>query len=187
MVRCGNKLNRKHKTKRKTRDLDEVDQDLQPDKANKLLNQEVDFDKPGVAQHYCLHCARYFINNFALQEHFRSKVHKRKLKLLEDEPYTIEDSERAAGLVVLISCRHLKDVILHYISLETRLKILLLFLTPYIDIEERLNKKNELITNITARNYPLDIQKVLRVGNFFKQLMTKGKSLKKHEPILAKK
>lgn len=54
-------------------------------------------DKPGNAQHYCIHCARYFINEQALQDHFKTKVHKRRLKALELEPYTIKDSERAAG------------------------------------------------------------------------------------------
>lgn len=65
--------------------------------ADKLLNQEVDLDVPGAAQHYCLHCARYFIDNHALLEHFKTKVHKRRLKALELEPYTVEESERAAG------------------------------------------------------------------------------------------
>jgi hypothetical protein len=40
---------------------------------------------------------RYFITDQALREHFRTKVHKRRLKALELEPYTIEESERAAG------------------------------------------------------------------------------------------
>lgn len=40
---------------------------------------------------------RYFIDNKALLDHFTTKVHKRRLKALELEPYTIEDSERAAG------------------------------------------------------------------------------------------
>ena len=40
---------------------------------------------------------RYFITDQALNEHFRTKVHKRRLKALELEPYTIEESERAAG------------------------------------------------------------------------------------------
>lgn len=44
-----------------------------------------------------MHCARYFINQNALEEHFKTKVHKRRLKALELEPYSIEDSERAAG------------------------------------------------------------------------------------------
>lgn len=75
----------------------QIDEDLQPQKSEQLLNQEVDIDKPGGAQHYCLHCARYFINQEALQNHFRTKVHKRRLKALELEPYSIEESERAAG------------------------------------------------------------------------------------------
>lgn len=66
--------------------------------AEKLLNQDVDLDLPGSAQHYCIHCARYFIDDQALNEHFKTKVHKRRLKALELEPYSIEESERAAGL-----------------------------------------------------------------------------------------
>lgn len=41
---------------------------------------------------------RYFVDKNALVDHYRSKVHKRRLKELELEPYTIEESERAAGL-----------------------------------------------------------------------------------------
>jgi bud site selection protein 20 len=32
-----------------------------------------------------------------MQDHFRTKVHKRRMKALELEPYSIEESERAAG------------------------------------------------------------------------------------------
>lgn len=32
-----------------------------------------------------------------MNDHFKTKVHKRRLKALELEPYTIEESERAAG------------------------------------------------------------------------------------------
>ncbi|XP_015594956.1 zinc finger protein 593 homolog [Cephus cinctus] len=85
------------RTKRRTKDLDEIDDDIKEENAKKLLNQQVDFDKPGAAQHYCVHCARYFINDRALQDHFATKVHKRRLKALELEPYSIEESERAAG------------------------------------------------------------------------------------------
>lgn len=65
--------------------------------ADELLNQEEDLDKPGFAQHYCLHCAKYFINQRALDDHFRTKVHKRRMKALEDTPFTHEESEKAAG------------------------------------------------------------------------------------------
>ncbi|KAI5632342.1 zinc-finger double-stranded RNA-binding domain-containing protein [Phthorimaea operculella] len=91
-------LARRWRVRNRKKDLDQIDEDLKDEKAEKLLNQDVDLDLPGAAQHYCLHCARYFINDQSLQEHFKTKVHKRRLKALELEPYTIEESERAAGL-----------------------------------------------------------------------------------------
>lgn len=91
------KISKRWKTKRRRRDLDQIDEDIKPQNVEKLLNQEVDFDRPGNAEFYCLHCARYFISDYALQDHFRTKVHKRRLKALELEPYTIAESERAAG------------------------------------------------------------------------------------------
>ncbi|XP_060530764.1 zinc finger protein 593 homolog [Cylas formicarius] len=91
-------LKKKYKTKRRTRDLDEIHEDLKPHNSQQLLKQEIDLDKPGNAQFYCIHCARYFINSQALQEHFTTKLHKRRLKALQEEPYSIKDSERAAGL-----------------------------------------------------------------------------------------
>lgn len=45
------------KTKRRTKDLDQIHSDLKPETASKLLHQEVDYDVSGCAQHYCLHCA----------------------------------------------------------------------------------------------------------------------------------
>lgn len=90
-------LKRRWRTKSRTKDLDEIDDDIKPENVQKFLNQEVDLDRPGSAQFYCVHCARYFTNNQALEAHFKTKVHKRRLKALELEPYTIEDSERAAG------------------------------------------------------------------------------------------
>ncbi|XP_047121080.1 zinc finger protein 593 homolog [Schistocerca piceifrons] len=90
-------LKKKWRTKRRTKDLDEIDEDMKEKNAKLLLNQEIDLDKPGNAQFYCLHCARYFVDESALTDHFRTKVHKRRLKALELEPYTVEESERAAG------------------------------------------------------------------------------------------
>jgi len=45
------------KTKRRTKDLDQIHADMIPGNAAKLLKQEVDYDVTGSAQHYCLHCA----------------------------------------------------------------------------------------------------------------------------------
>ncbi|OWR54912.1 zinc finger protein 593 homolog [Danaus plexippus] len=90
-------LKKRWRVRNRKKDLDQIDVDLKEENADKLLNQSVDLDLPGAAQHYCLHCARYFIDEHALSEHFKTKVHKRRLKALELEPYSIEESERAAG------------------------------------------------------------------------------------------
>jgi len=86
------------KTKRKTKDLDEIHADMKPDAAAKLLKQAVDFDVTGLAQNYCLHCARYFVDLKTMKEHFKTKVHKKRLKKLREEPYTQAEAERAAGM-----------------------------------------------------------------------------------------
>ncbi|KAF8731442.1 hypothetical protein AX14_004882 [Amanita brunnescens Koide BX004] len=87
------------RTRARTRDLDQIQLvDLDPKNRAMLEAQPLDFDKPGLAQHYCVECARYFETDFALKTHWRSKVHKRRCKQLKEPAYTIEESERAAGL-----------------------------------------------------------------------------------------
>merc|ERR1712001_751812 len=91
-------LKKKWRTKRRTKDLDQINTDLAPDNAEKLLNQPTDLDKPGLGAFYCLHCSKHFIDKRAFQDHVKGKPHKRRLHALETEPYTIEESERAAGM-----------------------------------------------------------------------------------------
>ncbi|XP_045195792.2 zinc finger protein 593-like [Mercenaria mercenaria] len=91
-------LKEKYRTKRKTKDHDQIHEDMKPDKAQKLLNQEIDYDRPGAGQFYCIHCAKYCINEQALKEHFRGKPHKRRIKALQVEPYTQAEADRAAGM-----------------------------------------------------------------------------------------
>ena len=45
------------KLKRLTKYVDEIEEDLKPENMLDLTNQEVDDDKPGRAQFYCVHCA----------------------------------------------------------------------------------------------------------------------------------
>ncbi|XP_046368921.1 zinc finger protein 593-like [Haliotis rufescens] len=91
-------LKEKYRTKRRTKDFDEIHEDMKPGNADALLNQDLDYDKPGGAQHYCLHCTKYFIGARALSDHFKSKPHKRRIKALQMEPYSQEEAERAAGM-----------------------------------------------------------------------------------------
>lgn len=86
------------RTKRKTRCMDQIDDDLQPVNLAKAQNAPIDFDKAGLGQFSCVHCAKDFINETAFKDHIRGKPHKRRLHALKTEPYTIEESERAAGM-----------------------------------------------------------------------------------------
>ncbi|KAI9464804.1 hypothetical protein F5148DRAFT_169438 [Russula earlei] len=92
-------VHRASRTRARTRDLDQIQLiDLDPKNRAKLEAQELDYEKPGLAQHYCVECAKYYETDSALQSHWRSKVHKRRCKALKEPAYTIEESERAAGL-----------------------------------------------------------------------------------------
>ncbi|CAF0728429.1 unnamed protein product [Didymodactylos carnosus] len=86
------------KTKRKTKDIDEIQNHMIPLKAKELLNQAVDYDLPGLGQNYCLYCARHFINDSDLQHHIKSKVHKRRVKELQTEAFTSKEADQAAGI-----------------------------------------------------------------------------------------
>jgi bud site selection protein 20 len=91
-------LKEKYRTRRRTKDHDQIHADLDPVQAKALLSQAVDLDVTGNAQHYCIHCAKYFINEQALGKHFAGKPHKRRIKALQTEPYTQAEAERAAGM-----------------------------------------------------------------------------------------
>lgn len=59
--------------KRKGKDLDEIIEDLRPEKSAKLLHQDVDLDLPGDGQFYCVECNRYFIDEAARVAHRKTK------------------------------------------------------------------------------------------------------------------
>ncbi|KAI0028883.1 hypothetical protein K488DRAFT_80448 [Vararia minispora EC-137] len=92
-------VHRACRTRARTKDLDQIQLiDLDPKNRAKLEAQPLDYEKPGLAQHYCVECAKYFETDQALNSHWRSKVHKRRCKTLREPVYTIEEAERAAGL-----------------------------------------------------------------------------------------
>eukprot|EP01092_Planopodium_desertum_P002788 TRINITY_DN1439_c0_g1_i1.p1 TRINITY_DN1439_c0_g1~~TRINITY_DN1439_c0_g1_i1.p1 ORF type:complete len:163 (+),score=2.51 TRINITY_DN1439_c0_g1_i1:39-491(+) len=74
------------KTRRRTRDLDQLFDDLHSSKRKEQLT-EINPDLPGLGQHYCVSCGRYFIGEEVLKEHFKTKAHKQMLKKLKKEPY----------------------------------------------------------------------------------------------------
>lgn len=89
---------KRYKTKRRTRDLDLVYNDLaSTESVRALKNQPLDETKPGLGQYYCVECAKYFENQISLDRHTKGKVHKRRVKDLRQRPYTPLESEACAG------------------------------------------------------------------------------------------
>lgn len=88
------------RTRQYKRDADQiVFEDLIPEITHKLLNQPNQEDMPGLGQHYCVVCARYFISTKAIEQHLKTKEHKKRFKTIKtEEPYSIEEAERAGGL-----------------------------------------------------------------------------------------
>ncbi len=79
---------------------DIVQKELRPENIEHVRAErtEVDVDKPGLGQYYCISCCKYFINERALEDHGRTSKHKRRLKtLLTTKPYSHEEATAAAG------------------------------------------------------------------------------------------
>ena len=57
-------LHKKYKTKRKTKDHDQIHEDLKKENFKNLLIQPVDYDLTGNAQSYCVHCAYVYYFRF---------------------------------------------------------------------------------------------------------------------------
>ncbi|KAL6942330.1 Bud site selection protein 20 [Hanseniaspora vineae] len=102
---------KRYKTKRMTKSLDLIFDELtDPSKVSKLLNQPLDETKPGLGQHYCIHCAKYCETAEALKTHLKGKVHKRRVKDLKGVPYTQETSNAASGLDVQKFLNRVQDI-----------------------------------------------------------------------------
>ncbi|RWS02344.1 zinc finger protein-like protein [Dinothrombium tinctorium] len=84
-----------NKTRNRKKDLDEIQDEIAKGVSDE---REFDEDLPGGGQFYCVHCSRYFIDEKSITDHRKSKVHKRRLKELNEDPYSKEEAESAAGL-----------------------------------------------------------------------------------------
>ncbi|PHH56232.1 Zinc finger protein bud20 [Ceratocystis fimbriata CBS 114723] len=87
------------KTRRKTRDLDQIKADmLSPKHLEQFKSSKAAEDLPGLGRHYCLECAKWFETEFSLIAHCKGKPHKRRVKALVEEAYTQREAEAAIGL-----------------------------------------------------------------------------------------
>lgn len=74
------------KTKTKTRDLDQIQDDLVN---NSQFLEALDADADNgekVSELYCTHCARFFQTHDVLVRHLKSKTHKHRVRKLKDWP-----------------------------------------------------------------------------------------------------
>jgi len=85
------------KTKHRTKDIDEIVNDLKPDNIVKINNRVLDENLPGLGQFYCVFCSRYFVNKDSLTNHYRGKEHKKQIKRTKEEPYSIKESKFMGG------------------------------------------------------------------------------------------
>jgi len=71
------------RTRNYKRDNDQiVYEDMLPENTFKLLNQPLQEEMPGLGQHYCIPCARYFITEQAITVHRKTKEHKKRFKVI---------------------------------------------------------------------------------------------------------
>lgn len=91
-------FSKKCRTRRRTKDLDQIHEDLLKIEQGNIDLIQPNPDLPGLGQHYCPECSFYAISSDALTGHKRGKTHKKRLKLLLEVPYTIEESIAASGM-----------------------------------------------------------------------------------------
>jgi len=93
------------KLKTRTKDLDQIHELINDPAKLEKFQKEIEEDAkdpeceiPGRGQFPCITCAMFFQDQTSLDGHMRSKKHKKRLKQLRDEPYSIEEAEAASGL-----------------------------------------------------------------------------------------
>jgi hypothetical protein len=92
-------LSLKYSVKRRTKDIDQIQDELQAIAEGHRSNTDyLDPDVSGGGQFVCIPCSRVFINARALEEHKKTKPHKKRLKLIAEPQYTQKEADAAAGL-----------------------------------------------------------------------------------------
>ncbi|KAI2634561.1 zinc finger protein [Xylaria nigripes] len=87
------------KTRRKTRDLDQIKADLlSPKHLSQYQDTKSKEDLPGLGRFYCVECAKWYDTEVNLVHHRKGKPHKRRVRQLREAPYTQKEAEAAIGL-----------------------------------------------------------------------------------------
>ncbi|PGH26598.1 hypothetical protein AJ80_01727 [Polytolypa hystricis UAMH7299] len=90
---------RRIKTKRRTRDYDQVRSDIDSPRHLAIYKEtKAEEDLPGLGQYYCVECSKWFESEYNMNAHRKGKNHKRRLRLLKEEPHSQKVAEAAVGL-----------------------------------------------------------------------------------------
>lgn len=90
---------RRIKTKRRTRDLDQIKADVKsPKHLTQHKSSKASEDLPGLGEWYCIECAKWFEGEHNLVAHRRGKNHKRRVRTLKEEAHSQKAAEAAVGL-----------------------------------------------------------------------------------------
>ncbi|KAF1808492.1 zinc finger-containing protein [Eremomyces bilateralis CBS 781.70] len=91
----------KKKTRRYTRDIDQAYSDLHdPNHLRLYKDTKAVEDLPGLGQHYCTECAKWFESEPNFLSHIKGKPHKKRVRQLREKPYGHKEADAAAGLFV---------------------------------------------------------------------------------------
>ncbi|KAJ4872170.1 zinc finger (C2H2 type) family protein [Raphanus sativus] len=96
MGRCPTRKVKKRRLSHKTARRDKFEL-RKPEAEVKPL--KLDEDLPGMGQFYCLHCDRYFSKASVRDDHFKTKKHKKRVKIMNGPaPHSQLDADLAAGM-----------------------------------------------------------------------------------------
>ncbi|KAJ5454689.1 Zinc finger protein bud20 [Penicillium daleae] len=101
---------RRVKNKRRTRDYDQVLADIDsPHHLSQYKATKDAEDLPGLGQHYCTECSKWFESEYNLKAHTKGKNHKRRVRILREEPHSQKIAEAAVGLGVADNVKRSED------------------------------------------------------------------------------
>lgn len=69
----------KSKTRRHTRDLDQIFADQEnPHQLQQFISTKDAEELPAYGEHYCVPCAKWYESEYNYKKHFKAKPHKRR-------------------------------------------------------------------------------------------------------------
>ena len=95
----GTQSKRKARRYAAIRDIDQIHDDM---KSRRHLEKHLEImapeDLPAMGLHYCIPCAKHYSDETNFTRHTKGKPHKRRVKQLQEEPYSQKEAEAAVGL-----------------------------------------------------------------------------------------